>query len=254
MRRPAANQCQKCSRITLGFLNVGFFIIGCLFIAAGAIVKSNYQGTIFSLNTTLINARDAQDLHDFAHLAPIALIVLGSVMTLVSLVGCIGSSFEKRYLLIIYCTFITLVIAAEISVGGYAIAKQENFGQLGADLVNSGFREPSSRPLFDLICSQRGLSPSLNFTCDSALNATQSSCASCVQQVLNDNMNLVGIALVVVGCVEIIALLLACQSMPMPGSHPFVHVEVDRHQQPFQPSYVAHQNAPSRPNAQRMPL
>jgi hypothetical protein len=94
----------QASRVRGNFphLSAGFFIIGCLFIAAGAIVKSNYQGTIFSLNTTLINARDAQDLHDFAHLAPIALIVLGSVMTLVSLVGCIGSSFEKRYLLIMY--------------------------------------------------------------------------------------------------------------------------------------------------------
>lgn len=167
-----------------------------------------------------------------------------------SLIGCIGSSFEKRYLLIIYCSFITLIIAAEIAVGGYAIAKQENFGQLGADLVNSGFNQPGSRPLFDIICSQRGLSPSTDFTCDSALNATQASCASCVQLVLNDNMNLVGIALVVVGCVEIIALVLACKSMPMPSSHPFVHVDVDR---PNQPTYVAHQNAP-RANAQRMPL
>ena len=83
-------------------LPAGFFIVGCLFIAAGAIVKSNYQGTIFSLNTTLINSRDAQDLHDFAYLAPIALIVLGSVVTLISLIGCIGSSFEKRYLLIMF--------------------------------------------------------------------------------------------------------------------------------------------------------
>ena len=118
MRRSGSDGCQKCSRITLGFLNVGkasrapaqnflispaaFFIVGCLFIAAGSIVKSNYQGTIFSLNTTLINPRDAQDLRDFAHLAPISLIVLGSVVTLVSLIGCIGSSFEKRYLLIMF--------------------------------------------------------------------------------------------------------------------------------------------------------
>jgi hypothetical protein len=48
-----------------------------------------------------------------------------------------------------------LVIAGQIAVGGYAIAKKEGFGQLGADLVNSGFDDPASRPLFDLICRRR---------------------------------------------------------------------------------------------------
>ncbi len=60
-----------------------------------------------------------------------------------------------------YCSFITLVIAGEIAIGGYAVAKKEGFGQLGADLVNSGFNQPGSRPLFDLICRRRVSSPAL---------------------------------------------------------------------------------------------
>jgi hypothetical protein len=113
-----SDPCQKCSRITLGLLNlgkcpvalpwasshcsVGFFAVGCFFIAAGAIVKTNYQNDIFNLNTTRINPKDAQDLRDLATLAPIVLIVAGCIVMLLSLSGCIGSCFEKRYLLIVY--------------------------------------------------------------------------------------------------------------------------------------------------------
>lgn len=195
-----SDPCQKCSRITLGLLNLGkfllpflatkfnilpgFFAVGCLFIATGSIVKTNFQTDIFNLNTTRINPKDAQDLRDLATLAPIVLIVIGCFVSILSLLGCIGSCFEKRYLLIVYamppppashstlhsisaisghvtletysyCMFITLVIAGEIAIGGYAVAKKEGFGQLGADLVNSGFKEPGSRPLFDLICRRR---------------------------------------------------------------------------------------------------
>jgi hypothetical protein len=71
-----------------------------LLIAAGTIVKTNYESPIFNLNSTSINPKDAQDLKDLAQLAPIVLIVSGCFVSFVSLLGCIGSCFEKRYLLI----------------------------------------------------------------------------------------------------------------------------------------------------------
>ncbi len=81
-------------------LTPGFFAVGCLLIAAGTIVKTNYQTTIFNLNSTRINPKDAQDLKDLAQLAPVVLIVSGSFVSFVSLLGCIGSCCEKRHLLI----------------------------------------------------------------------------------------------------------------------------------------------------------
>ena len=71
-----------------------------MLIAAGTIVKTNYQDTVFNLNSTYINPQDAQDLKNLAQLAPVVLIVSGCFVSVVSLLGCIGSCFEKRYLLI----------------------------------------------------------------------------------------------------------------------------------------------------------
>jgi hypothetical protein len=94
---------QVSPRLVLGkllILTPGFFAVGCLLIAAGAIVKTNYQDSVFNLNSTSINPQDAQDLKNLAQLAPVVLIVCGCFVSLVSLLGCIGSCFEKRFLLI----------------------------------------------------------------------------------------------------------------------------------------------------------
>eukprot|EP00296_Roombia_truncata_P000646 JP436329.1.p1 GENE.JP436329.1~~JP436329.1.p1 ORF type:complete len:223 (-),score=51.64 JP436329.1:197-829(-) len=185
-------------------VNTAVMIASLALIAIGIFVKVGPSGDISKFIEYVKQYVDSELVQQTILYASTAILVFGCLLLLVSFLGCCGACKESRCLLGTFFGVMLVLFIAQVVVAGFSFGDKTAIENEIQELVIDNWQ---------YLTDDQKNSVMSSFSCDSS-----SSCAVAIEKALIKLLSTAGIALLVVACVQVIALVASCHLFIAVGS------------------------------------